>query len=52
MFDFRDQVVIVTGSTGNLGSAVVRAFQAAGAHIVAPDRSMGRAKELFPDLRD
>jgi NAD(P)-dependent dehydrogenase (short-subunit alcohol dehydrogenase family) len=50
MFDFTNQVVVVTGGTGNLGSAVVRAFHAAGAHIVAPDRSMGRAEELFPDL--
>ncbi len=52
MFDFKDQVVIVTGSTGNLGRSVVRAFQAAGAHIVAPDRSEGKAKEVFPDLID
>jgi NAD(P)-dependent dehydrogenase (short-subunit alcohol dehydrogenase family) len=50
MFDFQDKVVIVTGSTGNLGSSVVRAFQAAGAHLVAPDRSVGQAKEIFPDL--
>jgi len=50
MFDFSDQVIIVTGATGNLGSAVVRAFHAAGAHIVAPDRSTGRARELFPEL--
>ena len=50
MFDFSDQVIIVTGATGNLGSAVVQAFHAAGAHIVAPDRSTGRARELFPEL--
>jgi len=52
MFDFQDQVVIVTGSTGNLGRAVVRAFQVAGAHVVAPDRSVGQAKEVFPALWD
>ncbi len=50
MYDFSDQVVIVTGATGNLGSTVTRAFHAAGAHLVAPDRSTGRAQELFPDL--
>jgi NAD(P)-dependent dehydrogenase (short-subunit alcohol dehydrogenase family) len=52
MFDFHDQVVIVTGGTGNLGSAVVRAFQAAGAHLVVPDRSTGHVREMFPDLVD
>jgi NAD(P)-dependent dehydrogenase (short-subunit alcohol dehydrogenase family) len=50
VYDFTDQVVIVTGGTGNLGGALVRSFYAAGAHIVAPDRSLGRAEELFPDL--
>lgn len=50
MFDFQDQVVIVTGATGNLGGAVARAFQAAGAHLVLPDRGTGRVEELFPDL--
>jgi NAD(P)-dependent dehydrogenase (short-subunit alcohol dehydrogenase family) len=50
MFDFTDQVVIVTGGTGNLGSAVVHCFQAAGAHIVVPDRSVERTQEIFPEL--
>jgi NAD(P)-dependent dehydrogenase (short-subunit alcohol dehydrogenase family) len=31
MFDFTDQVVIVTGASGNLGRAVAEAFLAAGA---------------------
>jgi NAD(P)-dependent dehydrogenase (short-subunit alcohol dehydrogenase family) len=31
MFDFTDKVVIVTVASGNLGSAVVRAYLAAGA---------------------
>jgi NAD(P)-dependent dehydrogenase (short-subunit alcohol dehydrogenase family) len=50
MFDFSDQVVIVTGGTGNLGRAVVRAFHAAGAHLVVPDRSTGHAEQLLPEL--
>jgi NAD(P)-dependent dehydrogenase (short-subunit alcohol dehydrogenase family) len=50
MVNFTDQVVIVTGGTGNLGSAVVRGFQAAGAHLVVPDRSDDRAEQLFPEL--
>ena len=50
MFDFQDQVVVVTGGTGNLGRAVVRAFHAAGAHLVAPDRSTGQAEKILPEL--
>ena len=50
LFDFTGQVVIVTGGSGNLGSAVVRGFLAAGAHIVVPERGEGRAGEVFPEL--
>ena len=52
MFDFSNQVVIVTGGTGNLGSAIVRAFQAARAKLVIPDRAPDRVQECFPDLAD
>jgi NAD(P)-dependent dehydrogenase (short-subunit alcohol dehydrogenase family) len=50
MFDFTNQVVIVTGSTGNLGGAVARAFMEAGAKLVLVDRSVGKLPELFPEL--
>lgn len=36
---FRDQCVIVTGASGNLGAAVARAFAAQGANLVLVDRS-------------
>ena len=52
MFDFSDRVVIVTGAAGNLGSAVARAFQAAGAKLVLVDRAADRLPRLFPDLVD
>ena len=52
MFDFSDRVVIVTGAAGNLGSAVARAFQAAGAKLVLADRAADRLQRLFPDLVD
>lgn len=39
MPDFTDKIVLVTGATGNLGSAVAEAFAASGAHLVLPDRS-------------
>ena len=52
MFDFSDRVVMVTGAAGNLGRAVARAFQAAGAKLVLVDRAADRLQRLFPDLVD
>lgn len=50
MFDFAGKVVIVTGGSGNLGGAAVRAFANAGATLVIPDRQSARLREIFPDL--
>ncbi len=50
MFDFSGKVVIVTGSSGNLGGATARAFADAGATLVIPDRQSDRLREIFPDL--
>lgn len=50
MFDFSNQVVIVTGATGNLGGAVARAFQTAGAKLTLVDRATDRLQQVFPDL--
>jgi len=50
VFDFKDKVIIVTGASGNLGMAVGRAFQGAGAHLVLVDRSAERLPRLYPDL--
>jgi len=50
MFDFSDRIVVVTGAAGNLGSAVARAFQAAGAKLVLVDQKPGRLPHLFPEL--
>lgn len=52
MFDFTDRVVIVTGAAGNLGSAVAKAFHAAGANLVLVDRRPDRLPRLFPDLAE
>jgi NAD(P)-dependent dehydrogenase (short-subunit alcohol dehydrogenase family) len=52
MFDFSDRVVVVTGAAGNLGSAVARAFQTAGAKLVLVDRATDRLQRLFPELAD
>ena len=48
MNDFSDKVVVITGAAGNLGSAVVRAFEAQGASLVLLDRNAGRLQEIFP----
>lgn len=50
MYDFSDHVVVVAGATGNLGTAVTRAFAAGGAHLVLADRGADRLKQLFPEL--
>ena len=52
MFSFKDQVVIVTGAAGNLGRAIARAFEAAGATLVLVDRTADRLQSLFPGLAD
>ena len=50
MFDFADRVVMVTGAAGNLGSAVARAFEMAGAKLVLADRAADRLPSLFPEM--
>ena len=50
MFDFSDRIVVVTGAAGNLGSAVAKAFEAAGAKLVLVDQKPGRLPHLFPEL--
>jgi NAD(P)-dependent dehydrogenase (short-subunit alcohol dehydrogenase family) len=46
------QVVIVTGSVGNLGLATAQALQEAGAKTVLVDRSTDRLREAFPALAE
>ena len=50
MFDFHDQVVVVTGAAGNLGQAAAGAFAAAGARLVLIDQSAELLEERFPEL--
>ncbi len=50
MYDFTNRVVVVTGGSGNLGSAIVRCFQASGAHVVIVDRNQDRINEVFAEL--
>ncbi|MDI9547974.1 MAG: SDR family NAD(P)-dependent oxidoreductase [Chloroflexota bacterium] len=47
---FTNQVVMVTGATGNLGRATVQAFADAGARIVAVDRNPDKQAQMHPAL--
>ena len=46
MPDFERRSVVVTGATGNLGHAVVRAYLEAGAHVAIPTRDAAKANAL------
>ena len=50
MAQFKDKVVMVTGVSGNLGSAVTRAFAEAGAKLALIDRHPKLLAEAFPEL--
>ena len=50
MFDFADQVVMITGAAGNLGHATALAFRRGGARLALANRSYNRLEETFADL--
>ncbi len=50
MYDFTNQTVLITGATGNLGSATARMFYKAGAKLALVDRSEGRLQAQFKVL--
>lgn len=52
MFNFENQVVLVTGASGSLGKAVAEAFRQAGARVAAVDLSTGVMEGLFPGWKN
>jgi len=48
--DFERRCVVVSGATGNLGHAVVRAYLEAGAHVAIPARDTANASALRDEL--
>jgi len=50
MAELANKVAMITGASGNLGSAVARRFLAAGARLVLVDHGKGRQSAQFPDL--
>jgi len=47
MFDFTDEVVVVTGADGNVGAAAARAFYAAGASVALVGRRREKLAATF-----
>ena len=47
---FKDQCIIVTGASGNLGRAVVRAFAERGAYVALVDRNAAAVDAALADL--
>lgn len=52
MMDFTDKVVVITGASGNLGSALARAFSRAGAKLALIDRHVEVLAQQILDLVD
>ena len=52
MLEFERRSVVVTGATGNLGHAVVRAYLEAGAHVAIVARDSAKANALRGELGD
>ncbi len=50
IIDFTNQVVMITGATGNLGAAVARAFRSTGARLALIDLQKDVLQRVFPDL--
>ncbi|MCB0036895.1 MAG: SDR family NAD(P)-dependent oxidoreductase, partial [Anaerolineales bacterium] len=50
MLDFKNKIALVTGASGNLGEATVRAFHTAGAKVVAVSRKLDHLNETFQSL--
>ncbi|MGD2049458.1 MAG: SDR family NAD(P)-dependent oxidoreductase [Chloroflexota bacterium] len=49
-FDFTNQVVMITGASGNLGAALTRAYHESGAKLAIIDRHKDVLEKQFPDL--
>ncbi len=49
MDDMKDKIVVVTGGAGNLGTAAVKRFYGAGAHVAIVDREREVVQTVFGD---
>jgi NAD(P)-dependent dehydrogenase (short-subunit alcohol dehydrogenase family) len=51
LFDFTDQVVLVTGGSRGLGLAMARAFAARGAHLIIASRKLDSCEQVAAEIR-
>ena len=49
MFDLKDKVVLITGATGGIGSAIARAMKSNGATVVVSGRNIAKLNSEFGD---
>jgi NAD(P)-dependent dehydrogenase (short-subunit alcohol dehydrogenase family) len=52
MFDYSNEIVMITGAIGQLGVVLAETFRAANAKLALVDRGEDRLKKTFPDLVD
>lgn len=52
MFDLKNKVAVVTGSTRGIGKAVARAYAEAGAQVVISSRTADACKEVVKEFKD
>lgn len=52
IYDFSNRVTMITGASGNLGTALARTYRESGAKLAIIDRHKDVLEKLFPDLVD
>ncbi len=52
MFDLSSRAAVVTGATGNLGPAVVRAYLTLGAHVAIAVRDLAKGETVHDELSE
>ena len=52
MFNFTNQVIMITGASGNLGAAAARTFYESSGRLALVDRHVDLVQKAFPDLVD
>ena len=52
IFDLTDQVIIITGGAGLLGSEYAKGFSQVGANVVLADQNLAKCKKLAKDLEN